>query len=161
MIIAQNTVVSIDYTLTNDEGEVIDSSEGRAPLVYMHGHGNIVVGLERALAGKQVGDNVHVSVPPAEGYGEHDPARIQAVPRTALPPDMNVQPGMQLMARGPDGGVFPLWVVQVEEDGIVVDGNHPLAGETLNFVVDVRAIRAATAEELQHGHVHGEGGHHH
>lgn len=161
MLISQNSVVSIDYTLTNDEGEVLDSSEGRGVLEYLHGAGNIIPGLERALLGIEVGASLKVTVAPADAYGEHDPAKIQAVPRQALPPGMEVEVGMQLMARGPDGHPFPLWVVRVEDEGILVDGNHPLAGETLHFAVDVRGVRDATAEELQHGHPHGPDGHHH
>ena len=161
MPISQNTVVSIDYTLTNDEGEVLDTSEGRGALEYLHGFGNIIPGLEKALHGFDVGASLKVTVAPADAYGDHDPEKVQAVPRGALPPGMVPQVGMQLMARGPDGRNFPLWVVRVEDEGILVDGNHPLAGETLHFAVEIRAIRDASAEELQHGHPHGPDGHHH
>ena len=153
MRIEKNTVVSIDYTLTNDEGEVLDTSEGRGLLEYLHGSGNIIPGLERALEGSAIGESKTVTVPAADAYGAHDPSKIQAIPRNALPPGMDVQVGMQLMARGSDGGTFPLWVVAVEEQGIVVDGNHPLAGETLHFAVEIRAIRAASAEEVAHGQI--------
>ena len=161
MQIARNTVVAMDYTLTNDEGEVLDTSEGRGLLEYLHGAGNIIPGLEAALEGQTVGASLKVTVAPAEAYGEHDPSKMQAVPRSALPPGMDVQVGMQLMARGPDGQSIPLWVVQVEDQGILVDGNHPLAGETLHFAVEIRAIRAASSEEVAHGHPHGPDGHGH
>ena len=161
MQIGLNCVVAIDYTLTNNDGEVLDTSTGRAPLEYLHGAGNIIPGLERALIGLEVGAALKVSIPPADAYGEHDPDKIQIIPHTAFPPNVKPQEGMQLNARGPDGATFTLWVVKVEEEVVMVDANHPLAGETLHFDVVVRSVRAATAEELGHGHSHGHGGHHH
>jgi FKBP-type peptidyl-prolyl cis-trans isomerase SlyD len=161
MQIAVNCVVAIDYTLRNDAGEILDTSAGRDPLIYLHGHGNIIPGLERELLGKVVGASVYARVAPQDGYGLRDPDRIQEVPRTAFPKNMNPEVGMQLMARDPSGNQFPLWITEVKAEAVVVDGNHPLAGETLHFQVEIKEVRAASEEELAHGHVHGPGGHGH
>lgn len=159
MKIEKDKVVSIDYTLTDAESEVIDSSEGGAPLAYLHGNGNLVPGLEKALEGKTTGDSVQVSIPPEEGYGLRDERKMGEVPRSAFAGVPDVQPGMQFQARGPNGTEL-VTVVAVGNDTVVVDGNHPLAGETLNFDVTVRDVRDATAQELEHGHAHGAGGVH-
>lgn len=161
MKISKNTVVSIDYTLKDDAGEVLDSSQGGEPLAYLHGHGQIVDGLERALEGKGVGDNIKVSVPPKEGYGERNNAKVLKIERSRLPSDVTPEIGMQLAAEGPKGEVVPLWVTSVHGDEVTLDGNHPMAGKTLHFTVDVRGVREASKEEMHHGHVHGPGGHHH
>lgn len=158
---ADKTVVSIHYTLTNDAGEVLDSSEGREPLGYLQGAGNIIPGLEKALAGKSAGEKMKVSVTPAEGYGLRDESQVQVVPRAAFGGDPGLEPGMQFQARNPQGYVQVVTIVKVEGDDITLDGNHPLAGETLHFDVEIVEIRAASEEELAHGHVHGAGGHHH
>ncbi len=160
MNITKDRVVSIDYTLTGNDQKVIDSSEGGEPLTYLHGHGQLVPGLERALEGKAAGEPVKVSVPPEEGYGARDAAKIGPVPRAAFAKVGEVKPGMRFQAGGSDG-VGMVTVVEVGDETITVDGNHPLAGETLHFDVTVRDVREATAEELSHGHVHGPGGHHH
>jgi len=161
MTIKTNSVVSIDYTLHNDQGELLDSSDGRTPLDYLHGHGNIVPGLEAALTGKDSGDTLDVSLSPAEGYGERDPQRVIQVPRTRLPDDLEPEVGMMLGMQTPDGQTLPLTVTEVTGDTITVDGNHQLAGENLHFKVSVRSVREATPEEVQHGHVHGPDGHEH
>jgi FKBP-type peptidyl-prolyl cis-trans isomerase SlyD len=160
MQIAERTVASFHYTLTDDAGQVIDSSAGREPLAYLHGNGQIVPGLEKAMAGRQVGDKFDVDVAPAEGYGEHQPELIQEVPREAFQGVEDIQPGMQFQGQGPQG-VFNVTVTRVEDDKVHIDGNHPLAGKTLHFAIEVADVREASAEELQHGHVHGAGGHHH
>ena len=160
-IIAANVVVTIDYTLTNNEGEVLDSSVGDDPLTYLQGHGNIVPGLENALAGKRVGESLKVSVPPEEGYGVRDPAGVRALPRNAFPADAELAVGSQFMAELEDDEVVPLWVVELDDETIHVDMNHPLAGETLNFQVEIVELRDASAEELAHGHPHGRDGHGH
>jgi FKBP-type peptidyl-prolyl cis-trans isomerase SlyD len=157
---AENSVVSIHYTLTNAQGEVLDSSRGGEPLVYLHGAGNIIPGLEKALIGKQAGDKLNVAVAPAEGYGERDEALIQQVPRRAFQGVKDIAPGMSFHAQSSQGPM-QVTVTAVAGDMVTVDGNHPLAGETLNFDVEVTEVRAATLEELAHGHVHGAGGHHH
>ncbi|AVV34761.1 MAG: peptidylprolyl isomerase [Cobetia sp.] len=157
MQIAQNAVVSFHYTLTNNEGEVLDSSEGREPLAYIHGAGNIVPGLEKELDGKTSGDELKVAVSPEEGYGEVQEALVQEVPREAFQGVEDIEAGMQFQAQT-QGGPLMVTVTKVEGDTVTVDGNHPLAGETLNFDVQITNVREASAEELEHGHVHGEGG---
>jgi FKBP-type peptidyl-prolyl cis-trans isomerase SlyD len=158
--IETNHVVSIHYTLKGDAGEVIDSSAGGEPLAYLHGHGNLVPGLERELTGRNAGDRLQVKIPPADGYGEYDPQLVQRVPRRALKGVGNVRVGMRLHAQT-EHGPKPVTVTQITGDMVTLDGNHPLAGKTLNFDVEIAAVRAATEEELSHGHVHGAGGHHH
>jgi len=152
-------VVSIEYTLTDDGGKLIDSSRGRAPLSYLHGAGNIVPGLEKALDGKNEGDTIEVSVPPAEGYGVRNEALVQNVAIRKLP-EKKAQVGMQLRAQTEHGPRI-LTVTAVRGDYATVDANHPLADKTLNFKVSVVAVRDATEEELAHGHVHGPDGHDH
>lgn len=160
MQIANDVVVSIEYTLTDDQGTVIDSSVGGEPLTYLHGAGNIIPGLEGALEGKKVGDSFKVSVTPTEGYGEKDDGLLQVVPRSMFQGVDQMEVGMQFHAQT-DHGMQVITVAGVEGDNITVDGNHPLAGQNLNFDVKVVDVRAATGEELEHGHVHGAGGHHH
>ena len=160
MQIAERTVASFNYTLTNDAGEIIDTSNGRAPLAYLHGYHNIVPGLEKEMEGKRVGDKFDVVVAPEEGYGLPNPMLIQTVPREAFQGVDTIEVGMEFQAQTPQG---PLSVVvsKVDADEVTVDGNHPLAGKTLHFAVEVTDVRDASLEELAHGHVHGEGGHHH
>jgi FKBP-type peptidyl-prolyl cis-trans isomerase SlyD len=160
MQVAKNKVVAIDYTLKNDAGEVIDSSEGQEPLHYLHGNQNIVPGLEQALEGKASGDRVQVSITPSEGYGERNDALQQVVPREAFQGIDDLEVGMQFRAES-DNGQHIVTITSIDGDEVTVDGNHPLAGETLNFDVTVVEIRDATSEELEHGHVHGPGGHQH
>jgi len=160
MAIAQNDVVTIHYTLRDDAEKVIDSSASGEPLAYLHGHGNLIPGLERELLGKNVGDRLKVRIAPAEGYGEYDKALVQQVPRRALKGIANLTVGMRLQA-GSDHGHHTVTVTRIAGDMVTLDGNHPLAGQNLNFEVEITAIRAATEEELAHGHVHGDGGHHH
>jgi len=160
MQIAQNSVVAFHYTLTNDAGEVLDSSEGRDPLTYLHGSGNIIPGLEKELEGHGSGDKLKVAVDPTEGYGEVQPALVQEVPRDAFQGVDEVEPGMQFQAQTQEGPLM-VTITKVEGDTVTVDGNHPLAGEKLNFDVEIAEVREATEEEVTHGHVHGEGGHEH
>lgn len=160
MQIAQDAVVLIHYTLTDDAGKTLDSSAGGEPLAYLHGNGNLIAGLERALEGKQAGDTLTVKIPPGDGYGEYDKALVQRVPRRALKGISNIKVGMQLHAQS-ERGPREVTVTHVAGDMVTLDGNHPLAGKNLNFQVQVTDVRAATEEELEHGHVHGPGGHHH
>jgi len=160
MQVAKNMVVTMDYTLRGPDGQVIDSSEGKAPLPYLHGASNIIPGLEKELEGKSIGDNVKVKVPAAEGYGERDPQMVQSVPRSNFQGVANIAPGMQFQARTGDGARI-VTVMAVDDNEVTVDANHPLAGVDLSFDVTIRGIRAATTEEEQHGHVHGAGGHQH
>ena len=162
MQIAENTVASFHYTLTSPTGEVIDASPSDQPMAYLHGAGNIVGGLEVALEGHEPGDKFEVVVMPEAGYGVKDAELIHVVPRAAFQGVADIQPGMQFETRGGEGvGPMVVTVTAVDADNVTVDGNHPLAGETLHFAVEVTHVRPATAEELEHGHVHGAGGHHH
>jgi FKBP-type peptidyl-prolyl cis-trans isomerase SlyD len=160
MQIAKNTVVSIDYTLTDDSGEVIDSSKGQEPLAYLHGAGNIIPGLEEALEGKQAGEQVKVAVPPEKGYGLRNESMTQQVPRNMFDTEQEIKPGMRFHAES-EHGTHTVTVTAVDKENVTVDGNHPLAGKVLNFDVNIVEVRAATDEELSHGHVHGPHGHHH
>jgi FKBP-type peptidyl-prolyl cis-trans isomerase SlyD len=154
LLINDNLVVSMHYKLTNDEGEILDSSEGADPLVYMHGQGAIIVGLERAVTGKTQGDSLQVRIEPAEGYGEIVPEMIQTVDKAAFQGVDSVEAGMAFEAQGQDGSVQHIIVKKVEGDQVTIDGNHPLAGVALNFDVTITGVREATAEEIEHGHVH-------
>lgn len=160
MEIAADRVVTIHYTLKDDEGAVVDSSAGGEPLAYIQGHGNLVAGLEKALEGKQNGVTLNVVVAPAEGYGTRDEALVQRVPKRALQGAGDLKKGMQFQARTEDG-MRLFTVTAVAGDMVTLDGNHPLADRTLHFDIEVIGVREATAEELEHGHVHGAGGHHH
>ena len=157
---ARNMVVSIHYTLKDNSGEVLDSSSGREPLSYLHGHGNIIPGLEKALEGTSVGDRPHVEVQADEGYGETNLDLVFEAPREHFPADMKLEAGTRVYAEGPDGPVA-FTVVRLTDKGAVLDGNHPLAGKQLHFDVEVIDVRPATQEELTHGHVHaGDDAHH-
>ena len=160
MSITHDQVVSIHYTLRDDAGEVIDASAADAPLAYLHGHGNLIPGLERELTGKSAGDRLQVKIAARDGYGEYDSALVQRVPRRALKGVPNLKVGMRLQTQG-GHGARAVTVTQVVGDMVTLDGNHPLAGKNLNFEVQIAAVRVATAEELTHGHVHAPGGHHH
>lgn len=159
MTIQDDSVVTIAYTLTDEEGELIDSSEESGEIEYLHGHGNIVAGLERALSGRKIGESFEVQVEPEDGYGEYDDDLVMEVPRANMPDDVELELGMDFQIELEDGEPQVVSVVEIEDDTVTLDGNHPLAGELLNFSVTVRGIRPATAEELEHGHAHGEHGH--
>ena len=160
MQIAKNKVVSINYTLTDDAHNAIDSSDGTEPLTYLHGSNNIIPGLENALTGKSVGDKLKVTVAPEDGYGEREEDMVQVVPRDRFEPDAELEVGMQFQTPT-DDSVSVVTITKVDADSVTVDANHPLAGLTLLFSVEVVEVRDASAEELSHGHVHGAGGHHH
>jgi FKBP-type peptidyl-prolyl cis-trans isomerase SlyD len=153
-------VVTLDYTLKNDEGEVVDSSAGKQPLVYLHGAGNIIEGLEDGLEDLVKGDTFTVSVEPKKGYGPIDKRLISELPKTRFPEDAKIDVGQQFTINGPNGQ-RQVKVIEVKDDSAVIDGNHPLAGKTLNFSGTILDLREASAGELQHGHAHGPGGHHH
>jgi FKBP-type peptidyl-prolyl cis-trans isomerase SlyD len=158
--ITADRVVTIHYTLKNASGAVLDSSAGGEPLAYIQGHGNLVSGLEKALEGKEDGNTLSVVVPAAEGYGTRDEALIQRVPKRSLQGAGDIKKGMQFQART-DEGMRLFTVTAVIGDMVTLDGNHPLADQALHFDVEVVGVREATSEELEHGHVHGAGGHHH
>jgi FKBP-type peptidyl-prolyl cis-trans isomerase SlyD len=158
--ITADRVVTIHYTLKDDGGVVLDSSAGGEPLAYIQGHGNLVAGLEKALEGKAEGNTLAVVVAPENGYGTRDDSLIQRVPKRALQGAGDIRKGMQFQART-DDGMRLFTVTAITGDMVTLDGNHPLADQTLHFDVEVIGVREATAEELEHGHVHGAGGHHH
>ena len=159
MQIAEGTVVSIEYTLKDEDGTVLDSSDGREPLDYLHGAGNIIPGLEKALAGKSAGDAIDVTVGPDEAYGRKTEKLVRNLPLRKLA-EKNPQVGRRYRAQL-DDGIAMVLVTGVKGDYVTIDGNHPLADKTLHFAVKVATVRAATDEEKQHGHVHGAHGHGH
>lgn len=155
MVIRDNCVVSIHYTLTDDEGDELDSSSGQDPLVYLHGSRNIIPGLERALAGRSAGDELEVTVQPEDGYGEVRDELIQSVPREAFAGFDDLRVGMQFQTDDSDGQPgLNITVREISDDQVVVDANHPLAGRVLHFDVRIEDVREATEEELEHGHAH-------
>jgi FKBP-type peptidyl-prolyl cis-trans isomerase SlyD len=156
MQITKNKVASIHYTLRDNDGAVIDSSEGREPLNYLHGAGNLIPGMEEGLEGKSKGAKFELKIQPEKGYGEKDENLVQKVPRSAFG-GQEIQNGMRFSTN--QGGVVT--VTHVGLDSITVDANHPLAGVELNFAVEVMDVRDASSEEIAHGHVHGPEGHHH
>lgn len=160
MQIADRTVASFHYTLTNDAGDVLDSSEGREPLTYLHGASNIVPGLESQMAGRVAGDRFDADVAAADGYGEYVAELVQVVPRASFAGIDDLAVGMQFQAQTGQGAL-PVVITEIDGDDVTVDGNHPLAGETLHFAIEIVEVREASVEEVLHGHVHGAGGHHH
>ena len=160
VLIGENSVVSVNYKLTDDAGKVLDSSDGTKPMVYLHGAGNIVPGLEKALVGKGAGDSLKVRVEPAEAYGVVIPDGIKTIERSAFEGVDVVEVGMAFDAQAPDGTDQHIVVTKVEGDNVTIDINHPLAGVALNFDIKILSVREATEEELDHGHSH-EDGHSH
>lgn len=159
-MIKDGKVVELSYVLKNDQGEELDSATSASPLAYLHGHGQIIPGLEEALEGLKVGDSKQVTIPPKDAYGEFNPDLRMKIERKHFPQNAKIEAGMQFVA-DMGGGHVPFTVHKVEDEFVFVDGNHPLAGQTLHFNVEVVSLRDATAEELEHGHAHGPGGHHH
>lgn len=158
--ITHNSAVSFHYQLTDEQGTLLDAS-GNEPLVYLHGHHNIIPGLEKALEGKSVGDEFSVSVPPSEAYGEYYPEAVQQISREYFKGVDTIEVGMQFQSQTENGQPVLVQVTAVDDNTVTVDANHPLAGKTLTFAVSIVDIRAASAEEIAHGHIHGAGGHHH
>lgn len=159
MQIAPNSVVTLHYTLKDNDGKLIDQSDDGS-FLYLHGAMNIIPGLENALTGKQAGDEFSINIPPEEAYGLRNPDRIQAVPKDMFENADDLAIGAQFHAQGPDGAAIVVTVTEINDDNVVVDGNHVLAGMELNFDVKVIDVREATEEEIAHGHVHGPHGHH-
>lgn len=161
MTIQEKSVVAIQYELKNDKGEVLDASQPGDPLYYLHGAQNIIPGLEKELLGKKAGDKLEVSVKPSEGYGEFQNDLIQTVPKEIFADIDDLQEGMELQAQEEDGTLRFFTVKEVKGEEVIIDSNHPLAGEKLHFKVEVEEVREATSEELEHGHVHSPGHNHH
>jgi FKBP-type peptidyl-prolyl cis-trans isomerase SlyD len=159
MTVENDLVVSLEYTLRLDDGEVVDTSDQAEPLEFMQGRGQIIRGLEQELYGMSVGEEKEVVVPPDDGYGEFDPEAFQQIPLDAFPPNVELEPGMGLELMSESGEPFVAFVSEVGPDGVVLDFNHPLAGETLYFSVKVADLRRPTDEELVHGHVHNHNSH--
>ena len=159
-MIEENKVVTLQYNVQDSDGILIDSSEANDPLVYLHGGHNIISGLESALLGKASGDEFDVVIEPLDAYGEHDEALVQVVPKSAFEGVEQIEPGMVFTADTPNGQM-QLTVTAMDGDDITIDPNHPLAGKTLHFTGSITEVRDATEEELEHGHVHGAGGHQH
>ena len=154
LLVGDNLVVSMHYKLTDDDGNVLDSSEGGEAMSYLHGAGNIIPGLESALVGKVENDSLNVRVEPADGYGEVVPGLIQTIDKGAFAGVDSLEPGMAFEAQGPEGQVQRIVIKEVEGDNVTIDGNHPLAGVTLNFEVQIVGVREATQDEIEHGHAH-------
>jgi FKBP-type peptidyl-prolyl cis-trans isomerase SlyD len=159
MTVEDGVVVSLDYTLRLDDGEVIDTSSGREPLVFLQGQGQIIPGLEKELYGMGEGDKKEVVVDADEAYGEYDEDQLQEVPRSIFPDNIDLEEGLSLRMRDQESGqLFDAVVDEVKPTSVVLDLNHPLAGETLYFDVEIAGLRAATEQERTHGHVHGPNG---
>ena len=158
-VVSEGKVVVFHYTLTDDDGEVVESSkEGGSPLPYLHGAGRIVPGLEEAMDGRQAGDSFQVDIDPEQGYGEKTGPGPSTVDRSEFPDHVELDEGMHFTAEAEGGQEIPLWITNIDGDDITVDHNHPLAGETLHFDVEVINVRDATDEEIDHGHAHGVDG---
>ena len=161
MTIGQHKVVEFHYTVSDaTTNEVLDSSKDSEPLTYLHGANNIIPGLEAELEGKSVGDEFEVTIAAADAYGEYSDDRVQVVPISAFEGVEKIEPGVMVAAQTEQGAIEMI-ITEVNGDQVTVDANHPLAGRSLTFQVSVELIRDASAEEIDHGHVHGPGGHHH
>lgn len=160
-MIKSGSVVNMTYVLTNDDGEEVDRADKSEPFTYLHGHNQIVLGLEKALLGLKAGDKKKVQVSPEEGYGDIDPSLITMAKTNQFPKGAELEVGVQFMAEDADGNNVVFTIVEIEGDDLTLDGNHPLAGETLNFDVEIIEMRDATPQELEHGHAHGSHGHDH
>jgi FKBP-type peptidyl-prolyl cis-trans isomerase SlyD len=154
MTVKKDAVVEMHYTLKNDAGEVVDSSKGQDPMPFIQGRGNIIPGLEKALEGMKVGDTCDVSVKPEDGYGVHHAEGIQEIPKEALQGIENLEIGMELQSQDEQGNSFIVRVEEIKDDVVIINANHPLSGQTLHFNVSIESVREATADELEHGHVH-------
>ena len=155
--ITKDTAVKFNYTLKDDEGNILDQSPEGQPLAYLHGHSNISPGLEQQLEGKSAGERVNAVVEPVDGYGEYQELAVQKVPRDNFQGVEDIQAGMQFQSEA-GGQVMLVTVTDVNDEEVTVDANHPLAGKRLTFDVEIQEVRAATEDELNHGHVHGAGG---
>jgi len=153
--ITDGSVVALRYTLRLDSGKIVESFQGHPPFLYLHGAGNLVPGLERALAGRRVGDRLQIAVPSDQGYGAINPDLVRRISRDELPEDIEPMAGMKFRTSAGEGTPLPAWIAAVEDDELVISFNHPLAGETLHFTVEVVSIRAARLSERSHGHPHG------
>lgn len=161
MSLAQNKVVTFNYTLKDDDGNILDTTSGSSPFAFLSGNGQILPKLEEAMNGMLLGTKKNVQIAAADAYGEYNNEAVQQVDRSNFPKDTELQTGMQFVANSPEGQQMPFVISEVKDENVTIDFNHPLAGKNLEFDVELLDIRDATAEELAHGHVHGPGGHHH
>ncbi len=159
--VQKDFVVNIEYILRLDNGKLVEQSEDGKPLAYLHGHGTIIPGLEEALTGKLTGETCTVTLPPEKAYGERLEDAVEWLPRAIFPPHVALESGTALQIEDGEGGIMTMYIHEVEKNRVLVDHNHPLAGETLNFSVKVVGVRPAKPEELAHGHVHDQDGEHH
>lgn len=160
-VVRDGKVVIFNYTLRNEEGEVLDASEPGDPMAYLHGAENIVPGLEEQMGGRVVGDRFTAIVPPELGYGVREEPGLRALPRAAFPDDAELVAGMELALEDDEGDVMPIWIADIREDAVIVDINHPLADQTLHFAIEIVGIRDASESEIEHGHPHGADGNDH
>lgn len=160
MKISKNTVVSLDYTLKNSEGTILDTSNGRAPLVYLHGVGALIPGLENAIEGKIADDSLNIVIQPEDAYGTRREELLRVVPKSGFQGDEEMQVGMQVQLETEHGPMIAS-ISKIEGEDVTLDMNHPLADMVLHFDILIKDVRMATEDEINHGHVHGEGGHHH
>ncbi len=160
MKIENDKVVSFHYTLTDDDNNVLDKSDSEEPLSYLHGAGNIIPGLEKALAGKEAGNKIKARIEPEDAYGIKQEGMVQVLPKEAFEGVEKIEPGLQFQAAGQNGEPVVVTVTKVEGDQITIDGNHPLAGVALTFDVEIADVRDATEDEIAHGHIHGAGCNH-
>jgi FKBP-type peptidyl-prolyl cis-trans isomerase SlyD len=159
-MIGKNSVVSLHYTLKNDDGDVMDSSEGKAPLQYLHGNNNLIQGLEDELSGKTSGAKFDATIPAENAYGERREDFIQVINKEMFQGVENIEPGMTFVAQGEGGAQRQVRVTEVEGDDVTIDANHPMAGMTLHFEVEVVDVREGTEQEIENGHVHQDGADH-
>jgi len=156
--VKKDRVVSLNFTLKDEQGELLDQSEGNEPLEYLHGSQDIIPGLEKALDGHKLGEKMKVVIPPADAYGDYEVSLVDEVSKDQFPNIDKIEPGMKFQTQLDDGAPMVIQVTAIEDDVVIVDGNHPLAGVTLVFDLEIAGIRKAKKEELSHGHVHSEGG---
>ncbi len=155
-VVSDGKVISFNYTLRTEDGEVLDASDAGEPLAYLHGAENIVPGLEEQLTGRKRGDAFEAKVKPEDGYGVRDPNGLRPIPREAFPEDAELEAGMELVVEDDEGNLTPIWIVDIREDMVIIDTNHPLADITLCFSIEIVDIRLATTSEIEHGHPHDE-----
>ncbi len=161
MAIGANKVVTLNYTLTDDQGNLIQNTEENGSFIYLSGSNQILPKLEEAIDSMIIGSKKIIELNSADAYGDYDENAIQFIKKNVFPEGANLEPGIEYMAHNPEGHAVPFVIKEVNGEDVTIDFNHPLAGKNLNFDVELIDVRDATAEELQHGHVHGEGGHHH
>lgn len=161
MAIGVNKVVTLNYTLSDDQGNLIQTTKEYGPFVYLSGGNQILPKLEEAIDSMIIGGKKIIELNSTDAYGDFDENAIQFVKKNVFPEGANVEPGLEYMAHNPEGHAVPFVIKEVKDDDVTIDFNHPLAGKNLNFDVELVDVRDATAEELQHGHAHGSDGHHH